>query len=241
MKSARLWIVFCCAPLLVLLVGCALQDKPPQEATAPAPDPLPSGRLHTEMARMLERQGESGGAAIHYQKALELAPHDLAAQLGYARLLVADGKTTDACGWFERACQDHPRSASAHNDLGICYAECGRTNDAVVSLRRAAEIKPNEVRYRNNLARLLIADDQQSQALEELLAVHPAAAAHYNTGYLLQAHGKRAQAAEQFRLAVSLDPTLRPAQSWSDELVRRDRFDASSAQLPERLPQTHLQ
>jgi len=242
MNSARITMVLCAVSLIApLLAGCALSGTSTQQTAVSAEPTSPDAKLHAEMAKMLERQGERGGAAVHYEKALEIAPHDLTAQLGYARLLVATGETEEACGWFERACQDHPESSAAHNDLGICYAECGRASDALVALRRAAVIKPDEVRYRNNLARLLIAEDQQPQALEELLAVHPPAVAHYNAGYLLQAGGKRAQAAEQFRVATSLDPSLQAAQRWSDKMARRDRLDSSTALQPRRLPQTPLQ
>ena len=242
MNSARLTMVLCSVPLITpLLTGCAIPGNSTQQTNVSSEPTSPDAKLHAEMAKMLERQGERGGAAVHYKKALSITPHDLMAQLGYARLLVATGKVEEACGWFERACQNHPECAAAQNDLGICYAECGRASDALVALRRAAVIKPGEVRYRNNLARVLIAKDQQPQALEELLAVHPPAVAHYNAGYLLQACDKRAQAAEQFRLATALDPSLQAAQRWSDKIARWDRLDASTAMQPRRLPQTPLQ
>jgi len=236
----RNWILFALLPL----VRCVLDrgSEIPYSSTGLQTDAQPpNAKLHTEMARMLERSGETGGAAVHYQKALEHSPHDLTAQLGYARLLVATKEAEQASGWFERAQQDYPESAAVHNDLGLCYAECGRGTDAVVAMRRATQLQPDEVRYRNNLAKLLVAEDQTVQALTELLAVHPPAVAHYNAGYLLQSHGKRADAAEQFRLAVSLDPALVPAQRWNTALARRDQLDASTAQFPTRLPQAEIQ
>ena len=236
----RSWILFTLLPL----VGCALDQGAEVSSSSAALQSgaqPPNATLHTEMARMLERSGETGGAAVHYQKALKLSPHALTAQLGYARLLVATGDAEQASGWFERAQQAHPQSAAVHNDLGLCYAECGRGNDAVVAIRRATQLQPDEVRYRNNLAKLLVAEGQNAQALTELLAVHPPAVAHYNAGYLLQSHDNRADAAEQFRLAVVLDPELVPAQRWNTALARRDQLDASTAQFPTRLPQAEIQ
>ena len=234
------WILFALLPL----VGCALDrgaEVPSYSEALQSGAQPPNAKLHTEMARMLERSGETGGAAVHYQKALKLSPHDLAAQLGYARLLVATGDAEQASGWFERAQQDYPESAAVHNDLGLCYAECGRGTDAVVAMRRATQLQPEKVRYRNNLAKLLVAEGQNAQALTELLAVHPPAVAHYNAGYLLQSQGKREDAAEQFQLAVLLDPALVPAQRWNTALARRDQLDASTAHFPTRLPQAEIQ
>ncbi len=228
----------------LLFAGCALDQglKGSAPNTALKKDTKPPGAgLHVEMARMLGRAGETGGAEVHYQEALKLEPHDLAAQLGYARLLVARGEAERACGWFEKAQQGYPKSATVHNDLGLCYAECDRLADAVVTLRRAVELKPEEVRYRNNLARMLIVENQTDEALRELLAVHPPAVAHYNTGYLLQSQGKRAAAAENFQKAAALDPSLVSAGRWKSELAHRDQLDAQSAQMPTRLPGTEIQ
>jgi len=234
----------CILCTVVPLVGCAWdRDIPVADSGAglQAQEKSPTAKLHVEMARMLGRSGEEGGAEIHYREALKLSPHSLEAQLGYARLLVARGEPQQACGWFERAHQEHPDSATACNDLGLCYAECGRTLDALAAVQRAIDIQPEEIRYRNNLARLLVAENQTEEAILALLAVHPPAVAHYNAGYLLQSHGKRAAAAAQFQQAASLDPSLVAAQQRNLEIVRRDQLDTQTAQGPTRLPVTEIQ
>ena len=240
MTDYRTWLLFALLPF----VGCALNRQAkemssPTKAVGDADKPA-TAKLHAEMARMLEQTGEMGGAGIHYRKALEISPHDLSAQLGYAKLLVATGKVEQACGWFERARQDHPESAGAYNDLGLCYAECGRSSDALEALSRAAELKPSEVRYRNNLAKLLIEAGDDTEAVQQLLAVHPPAVAHYNAGYLLQSQGKRGQAAEQFRLAAVCDPALLSARRWSSELARREQLERTTAHVPTRLPKAEV-
>lgn len=234
----------CILCTVVPLVGCAWDRDihvADSGAGLQAQEKPPTAKLHVEMARMLGRSGEKGGAEIHYREALKLSPQSLEAQLGYARLLVARGEPQQACGWFERAHQEHPDSATACNDLGLCYAECGRTLDAVVAMQRAIDLQPEEIRYRNNLARLLVAENQTEEALRALLAVHPPAVAHYNAGYLLQSYGKRAAAAAQFQKAASLDPSLVAAQQRNLEIVRRDQLDIQTAQGPTRLPVTEIQ
>ena len=108
-------------------------------------------------------------------------------------------------------------------------------------MQRAIKLQPKEIRYRNNLARLLVAENQTEEALLALLAVHPPAVAHYNAGYLLQSHGKRVAAAAQFQKAVSLNPSLVAAQQRNLEIVRRDQLDTQTAQGPTRLPVTEIQ
>ena len=234
-RRCGIWILWFALPL----AGCALDqgvEAPVSTAESPVLKQSPNAKLHVEMARMLRHAGEDGGAEVHYRAALKISPQLIEAQLGYARLLVARGKPQQACGWFERAHQEHPESATACNDLGLCYAECGRTMDAVTAMRRATELQPNEIRYRNNLARMLVAENQTEEALRTLMAVHPPAVAHYNTGYLLQSHGERAAAATQFKKAVTLDPSLAEARRWHLEIVRRDQLDAQTVRGPIRLP-----
>ena len=234
----------CILCTLVPLIGCAWdQDARVADSGAglQTQKKSPTAKIHVEMARMLGRSGEKGGAEIHYREALKLSPQLLEAQLGYARLLVARGEPQQACGWFERAHQEHPESATACNDLGLCYAECDRALDALAAMQRAIDLQPEEMRYRNNLARLLVAENQTEEALLALLAVHPPAVAHYNAGYLLEAHGKRVAAAAHFKKAASLDPSLVAAQRRNREILRRDQLDIQTAQGPTRLPVTEIQ
>ncbi len=200
--------------------------RPVVEVT-PAPDPTrlatespaPSSELHTSMAQLLEHADQDGGAEVHYQKALDLEPDNLDAQLGYARLLARTGCEEEAAAWFEKSCQKHPENAAAQNDLGLCYAQCGRKQDALAPLSQAVELEPDCVLYRNNIAHVLLKLGRQKEALRQLATVHPPAAAHYNMGYLLRTNGEQQQAAIHFQQALAFDPGFESAQIWSNHLA----------------------
>ena len=79
-RRYRIWVLCVVVPL----VGCAW-DRDVKVAELDSglqtQGKLPTAKLHVEMARMLGRSGEQGGAEIHYREALKLSPQSLEAQL----------------------------------------------------------------------------------------------------------------------------------------------------------------
>ena len=135
-RRYRIWVLCVVVPL----VGCAW-DRDVKVAELDSglqtQGKLPTAKLHVEMARMLGRSGEQGGAEIHYREALKLSPQSLEAQLGYARLLVARGEPQQACGWFERAHQEHPESATASAEAPAPAIFCARSAAPLVAFPAA--------------------------------------------------------------------------------------------------------
>ncbi|MEX2119363.1 MAG: tetratricopeptide repeat protein [Pirellulales bacterium] len=187
------------------------------DADAGRPDP----DFYVSVARLHEQSNKIPLAKEFYGRALALDENHLGAILGMARLHDRQGQLPEATGLYLEATRRHPKDAAALNDLGICYARQRMFNESASALARAVEAQPKKPLYRNNLATVLVELGRVDEALVHLKAVHGAAVAHYNTGFLLNRRGELQQALDQFALAARHDPSLEGAQQWVDSLSRQ--------------------
>jgi Flp pilus assembly protein TadD len=219
----------------------------PEPKVVPAKDPIALANqspkagpdIYVSLARIHESKGNFPAATAQYQKALEIDAKDLSAILGYAHLLDRQNKLNEATAQYETAVRLHPKSAAAHNDLGLCYARRGLYDRASESLRQACALEPSRPLYRNNLATVMVEQGRSEDALREMLAVHDAATAHYNLGYLLQQKGQNQQAVRHFAEAGRLNPQLTAAQTWVAKLsppANAGMAAAAPAQAPVQAP-----
>jgi len=196
----------------------ALTIKP---KVIPAADPVslsttasPVGsELHYHAARMSESHGNVQSSIAHYQQALQIAPNDTRALLGYARLLDRQQSYQEAEQLYLRAIEADPSQASARNDLGMLYARAGNLEAARQAVEEAAALQPSNPRYRNNAAIILTDLGRADQAYGHLAAVHPADVAHYNLGFLLAQRQMHELAASHLQEALALNPQLEPART----------------------------
>ena len=180
--------------------------------------PSPDANLYVQMAKMNELNGNTIQAAQLYQKALDIAPNDIDALLGYAHLIDRQEQFEEAIRLYLQVTSRYPDHARAYNDLGLCYARQGMLAEAVESLERAVVLQPQRKLYRNNIATVLVEIQRTDEALNHLTAVYGKAVAHYNIGYLLHMRGMDRQAVGHFTVALHHNPSLAPAQLWLGRL-----------------------
>lgn len=196
------------------------------KASLPEDDPLRLDRVPRKIgpevyvgaARLLENQGKFDEAEAKYREALKVAPRDFAALIGLARLYDRQGQGAKALEMYRSAAKAHPENPLVFNDLGLCYRRQRQSKPAIEAFRKAVALKPDEAKYRNNLAAALVEAGQPDEALQQLLAVHTPAAAHYNLAFLLQQQGDRQAAANHLHQALQHDPTLAPARQMLAQL-----------------------
>lgn len=194
-------------------------NAPPEKDAVSLQTPAtPGAELYVAIARLHEQAGRLPEAENHYRAALERAPNDLSALLGYARLKSVLGQHDAAVELYQRAAKAHPGEAPVFNNLGLCYAQQGRLDMAAEAMLRAVKLQPRNALYRNNIAAVLVDLGRPDDALGHLRAVHGEAVAYYNLGYLLNKKGDTAQAIRLFALALRVDPTLTPARQWLERL-----------------------
>ncbi len=197
----------------------------PQEPRPAPDDPVslssraePSAHLYVAVARLHQDADRFVEAEQQYRLALQREPDHLDALLGYARLKEHTRQPQAALELYARAAKAHPDQPVALNNLGLCLARQGQLEQAAAAVARAVQLRPNEALYRNNLATLLVDMGRLPEAFAHLRAVHSSAAAYYNLGYLLAKKGDQQAAAQHFRMALQLDPSLVQARQWLNTL-----------------------
>jgi Flp pilus assembly protein TadD len=220
-------------------VSSALTIKP---RVTKAPDPLALDNMprnigidmYYQAGRLAESNGNMAAAIHQYERGLREDPKHVPTLISLARIHDRQEEFLKAEKLYRRALDVEPENAMAHNDLGLCLARHGRTDDAVAGLRKAVELEPDRKLYRNNLATVLVDAGRADEAWKELIAVHPAGAAHYNLGFLLYHAGQRDRAREELVAAQREDATLLAAREMIQQLDRESTPGAAAtlAQKP---------
>jgi Tfp pilus assembly protein PilF len=192
----------------------AESETPPDDPVALRTKAKPSCELYVAVARLYADANRLSEAETQYKKALKLKSDYLPALLGYAQVKDQMGLPLEALKLYHQAAKAHPREPSVYNNLAIHYTQRQMYREAVAALEGAVRLSPGEPKYRNNMASLLVEMGRPQEAFNQLRAVHNEAVAHYNLGYLLQKKGQAGMAAQQFALALQVDPSLAEAQQW---------------------------
>jgi len=197
--------------------------------------------VYTKAAKLYEIQNNLPKARSNYEQALAIAPDDEEALVGYARMCDKEGKFDQATELYTKAVQAHPQNASIHNDLAICLNRQGKIQESVEAVQRAIQLEPQEPLYRNNIAKILVQSGRDEEALQQLTAVLPPPAAHYNLGYLQYENGRADLARANFAQAVQLEPRFIEAAKML-EVVQNGPPRASVPQMttPHAQPQPHM-
>jgi tetratricopeptide (TPR) repeat protein len=136
--------------------------------------------------------------AVHY------APDSPSAANTLGTLLQALGYVNDAKTWYTRALTLDPEAWYALNNL--CYALIMTRELSIDTCKAAVAAAPDEKTTRNNLALAHAAAGDLDQARSWFRRAGDTAEAHYNYGITLMASREYAQAVEEFKKALALDP-----------------------------------
>ena len=167
----------------------------------------------------LQAQGRTDEAIAHYRRAIALAPDDFSAHLNLGSALRLRGQTADAIDAYHRALSLRPNDADAHYNLANALMDAHRDDEAIREFMTAAEHDPESVEIENNLGIALAGkgrNQEAAAAFTRALAVDPAsktarenlAGLHYDQGVTLLEGKKLAEAAEELRQALALEPAM---------------------------------
>jgi Flp pilus assembly protein TadD len=189
-----------------------------------------SPRVYVRAAAWAEDQDAPHIAQAQYEKALELDPDNAHALVAFARFQDRQGNGDEALQLYKRALAAAPESQVVLNDMGIFYARRRELDSSLDFLSKAVQLAPDNVRYRNNLAGVLVMSGRPEDAVVVLQTIHPNAVAHMNVGHFLYMEKDVRGAASYFQQASQLDPSLVAAR----ELLRR--IGLSEAQQARKAP-----
>ena len=174
--------------------------------TAPVGDPSP--QLLISLAKMAEKSGNIEQARKQYQQAVVAAPNHVFALRSAAHFEDRQEQFGAAEHLYRRAMAASGGDPGVMNDLALCVARQQRFAESQALLEQAIAKNGQKTLYRNNLATVLVENGGHDAALQQLLAVHPPAVAHFNVGRLLERKGQVETANAYFVRASQLDPSL---------------------------------
>ena len=116
---------------------------------------------HVEIARALFEKGKLDEAALHFEKALEVAPDDPGckrrAYSGFGNVLLKKGRIDEASADFEKALGTDRNYAPAHTALGRIYYRKGLFHESVAHFEKSLQLQPHLGSSHSNLAWVLAA------------------------------------------------------------------------------------
>jgi Flp pilus assembly protein TadD len=163
-------------------------------------------RTHLAAGQLLEEQGMLAKAVVQYQKAIAVNHKYVAAHNRLGVVLGKLGRFDEAEIALRKAVALRPDSSFAHNNLGFCYVMQERWTEAAGEFERAIDLNPDLKRAHINLGLAHGKLKRYDDSLLSFAQALPVEQAHYNVGMLFMADGRKAEAADQFRMAVDLDP-----------------------------------
>ncbi|HTZ37127.1 MAG TPA: tetratricopeptide repeat protein, partial [Stellaceae bacterium] len=166
--------------------------------------------LHANLAEALRSLARLDEAALHYRRAVALAPNFAAAHAGMGHVLLQQGRHDEAAAAYGRALALAPGQAAVLNNLGVALHRLGRLDEAAAAFGQALDADPGHLDALTNRGNLLLALGRGDAALasyERALALNPDhPAALNNRADLLVERGRFAEAAAAFERLLAIAP-----------------------------------
>ena len=199
------------------------------QALALRPDYAPA---FNNLGNALQAKGELDAAARAYEKALALDPGYAHAHFNQGNVLREQGRPNDAIARYRRSIALQPALYAAHHALGVLLFERDELDAAIASLTVAAESGEVDCLFHLAAARERAGDlDGTVASLRRALVAAPDRAdLHHHLAQTLVRQGKRREALDSCRIALSLpNPTAQMHAVMGDVLCALWHLDAGLA------------
>ncbi len=180
--------LFCAAPLVLLLAGCAttsgaqltereraqvLMQRGDAKSAVPILEDLHARSAHDfALARALAEAHVKAGSAEQLLQRLQTADTAIS---HYMQGLVLFARAADATGpaiaQFQRAVELEPEAGELHHRLGVALLESEKYEQAKAPLLRAVQLQPGELSWQLPVAKVLYRSGDSKAAIEALKAV----------------------------------------------------------------------
>ena len=189
-----------------------------------------SSRLHAELGRLREAQGNPRDARAFYEKAARLDPDDPDPADEAARLRHATGDAHGAVDDWRAVLAAHPRAYRARMRLAGALYQLKRPAEAVTVLRALRAGRPGDVAVAELFARSLLAAGQAAEAADALEDAE-VPELRIVRGHALAALGRTHEAEAAFRSVLELDPTRRTVRLALARLLAKEKRDTEALAL----------
>jgi tetratricopeptide (TPR) repeat protein len=132
----------------------------------------------------------------------------------------------EAVAAFEEAAKIDPLRPEIHFNLGNSHVKAAHWDEAISCYQRALALRPDYARARSNLGYVFLEQHRVGEALAQFEGLPEGPDRHYNAGVALSRSGRRDEAMERFRQAITLDSGYGDAYlALSCELFLRGRYE----------------
>ena len=153
-------------PALNLLVAADLQDKQPEKALARVQAQIAkvptNPALYVDLATLQLQTKDFNGAQANAQKAMQLNKNYPPALDAYSQAQVALGNPDAAIAAWQTWLGEHPNDARADTLLGTLEETKGDVGKAMESYKKALKLDPSQAVAANNLAYLMVENNENS-------------------------------------------------------------------------------
>ncbi len=132
--------------------------------------------LRSGLADALWSKGEKDEAAVHLQKALDMAPEDWEARCKLGAIYAGQGRYDEAVRQYREALHSSPDSAEIHRSLGFVFGKQGRFDSAAEEYAKILEMQPGDYVAHTYLGAALLKLGRADEAILHLnraLGINP--------------------------------------------------------------------
>ena len=168
---------------------------------------------HNSLGNALAKNGKLDEAAAQYRKAIELLPNYSSAYYNLGVTEGRRGRLYEAITQYRKALRANPNLATAHNNLADALLTIGRTDEAIEHAGAAIQLVPDNPKYHFTLGNIWLIGERFNGAVEEYqnsldAGSQTPAECHIRLALALIRLNRRAEAAEHYRKALEIEPTV---------------------------------
>jgi Tfp pilus assembly protein PilF len=188
-------------------------------ALALSPD---SAQLLNNLGLVYASRKQNDEAIAYFQRSMRERPNYTDAHLNLGRVYEATGRNAEAELQLQAAVALAPLSVETRNELGNFYLTAGRLPEASAQFQASVANIPN-AKALDSLGDIAVREGQKEIAEQDyrraigLEAFDPRA--HFGLAAIFEAKGRAAEAAEQYRTGLSVDPRNQAAHAALDRLT----------------------
>jgi tetratricopeptide (TPR) repeat protein len=168
-----------------------------------------STEIYNNLGLLLQMQGKHDESRACYQRATQLTSDQAEEFLRSGRLLQEMRRFSEAEASLRQAIRLQPESAAAYTALGGLLQEAGNPDEAELQFRQALRLNPDHFAY-DNLGTALARQGKNPEArasFQQALTLRPDfIGSIINAGNTYACEGALAEAEQQLRRALQLDP-----------------------------------
>ena len=197
----------------------AAAEREWKQALEASPNSAP---LLNNLGLVYASRKQDEGAIACFQRSMRLRPNYADAHLNLGRVYEAMGRTSEAELQLQAAVALAPLSVQTRNELGNFYLAAGRLREAEAQFQASVASIPNpgafdslgDIDMRQGRRAAAEQDYRQAIGLDEF---DPRG--HFGLAAILEAKGRAAEAADQYRAGLSVDPRNQEAQAALQRLT----------------------